>query len=84
MGRIPRWPRLAVARGMNKGKVSSRAGVTPVGDYMDSILGCGPAGLRQSRGPLGKCSSCDVGRLASGACHLEGWVMFYNTPPPVI
>jgi hypothetical protein len=43
--------------------------VTPVGDYVDSILGCGPAGLRQSRGPLArrpgargnlKCSSCDV------------------------
>jgi hypothetical protein len=38
------------------------------GEYMDSDsilgLGCGPAGLRQSRGPLGKCSSCDRdGRL---------------------
>ena len=27
---------------------------------MDRILGCGPAGLRRGRGPLGKCSSCDV------------------------
>ena len=35
--------------------------VTPGGDYMDSmILGCGPAGLRQSRCLLGKCSSCDA------------------------
>jgi hypothetical protein len=32
--------------------------VTPDGDYMDRILGCGPAGLRRGRGPLGKCSSC--------------------------
>jgi hypothetical protein len=35
--------------------------VTTDGDYMDRSLGCcGPAGLRQSRGPLGKFSSCDV------------------------
>ena len=27
---------------------------------MGRILGCGPAGLRQGRGPLGKCSSCYV------------------------
>jgi hypothetical protein len=29
--------------------------VTPDGDYMDRILGCGPAGLRRGRGPLRKC-----------------------------
>jgi hypothetical protein len=34
--------------------------VKPDGDYMDRILGCGPADLRQSRGPLRKFSSCDV------------------------
>jgi hypothetical protein len=45
--------------------------VTPDGDYMNCILGCGPAGLRQSRGPLGKCSSCDDELRVMGlpACH---------------
>jgi hypothetical protein len=44
--------------------------VTPDGDYMGRILGCGPAGLRQSRGPLGKCSSCDVTRLGTQVANM--------------
>jgi hypothetical protein len=64
MARIPRWLRLAVSRrrGVKKGNCSffllkgkSLLVTPPDGDYMDRFLGCGPAGLRQSRGPLGKC-----------------------------
>jgi hypothetical protein len=34
--------------------------VTPDGNHINRILGCGPAGLRRGRDPLGKCSTCDV------------------------
>jgi hypothetical protein len=34
-----------------KGKVSQ--------SRLDRVLGCCPAGLLQSSGPLGRCSSCD-------------------------
>jgi hypothetical protein len=52
--------------------------ITPGGDYMDRILGCGPAGLPQqleslSRGPLGKCSSChgDGATAWPGHCGIQ-------------
>jgi hypothetical protein len=72
MGRIPRWLRLATKAAQPsesrdatfQGNLKSLSGLARVtaqadGDHVDRILGCGPAGLQQSRGPLGKCSSCD-------------------------